>query len=106
MKTQTLVNVPDNFQDALKVKEELEKSLNYASESWKGWQQSYALENGIPEKSAIGLTNDLIKKNPLWIQYSQHFDLAMKTMQNYNRVFVKKFKKQYRDLMQEKRFKK
>lgn len=100
---QPLIMMPDNFQDALKVKTEMEASLDYVGKSWKTWQASYAIEQGIPEKGPMGLTNDLIKSNPKWTEHYQLFNKSMKIMQNFNRVFVKKFKKEYSRYVQAKR---
>lgn len=71
----------DNYLDALKMKEHLELKVKAANECLRTYPR---LSNG--------LVPDFIRETASYKQAKKNMDKAFKELQDFNKVFVKKFK--------------
>jgi len=80
------------YLEALQIRDELDRTVDNASKRL----------NAYP-KGAMGLTPDSVKATPEWQADSKKFNACMKLAQNFNRMFVKQFKKEWKATLLERR---
>lgn len=80
-----------SFANATKIKAELEENLNVLSESLK-----------VFPRGSMGLIPDDIKKTNEYIVVKVAYDHGFKELQNFNKVYVKQFKKELKKIRDEK----
>ena len=80
------------FADALKVKEDLEAEADAASKALQKFPSG-----------PMGLTPDAVKATPKFQKARQRYALADKMLRDYNTVFLRAYKKEYKAYVAEKR---
>lgn len=83
---------PSPFDSALAEKLRLEAECETFSRSMQ-----------IFPRGSMGLTPDHVKESPEFQQAKRSFDASFRRLRDFNALFLKKFKKQYRAYMSEKR---
>lgn len=78
--------VPDGYAAAKKQRDSLEEEANRAGKALK------ALSGG----GAMGMTPDAVRATPEWKRAKRESDEAFKALQDFNEVYVKRFKDEIR----------
>ena len=80
-----------SFDNATKIKSQLEENVKILSENM-----------SIFPRGAMGLIPDEIKKTDEYIRVKSAYDYGFKELQNFNRIYVKQFKKELQKIREEK----
>lgn len=92
-----LAATDDSFDKALAIQDDLNKRMDEASKRLELFVQK---QGGA---RANGLTPDSIKQLPEYRKLKQEVDLSFRRLQDFNKQFVKKYKKEIREHYQNKR---
>lgn len=84
-------NLEINFDNSTKIKSQLEESVKILSESM-----------SVFPRSSMGLIPDDVKKTDEYIRVKLAYDYGFKELQNFNKIYVKQFKKELQKMREEK----
>lgn len=70
-----------SFEEAKKRKEELDARVDMLSKRYNEF-----------ERGRMGLTPDHVRATPEWKKVDQEFKIAFKELQDFNKIYVKRFK--------------
>jgi len=76
-----------NYKEAKRIKNKISARVDQASD---------VLNRKYPEKGRMGMTPEYIRKSPSYVADKLEFDLAFKKLREFNKFFVKTFKKEIR----------
>lgn len=80
-----------SFDNATKIKTQLEENVKILSESM-----------SVFPRGSMGLISDEVKKTDEYISVKSAYDIGFKELQNFNKVYVKQFKKELQKMRKEK----
>lgn len=84
-------NLEMSFDNATKIKSQLEENVKMLSESM-----------SVFPRGSMGLIPDEVKKTDEYISVKSAYDIGFKELQNFNKVYVKQFKKELQKMLKEK----